>query len=139
MIVPYIENVLIGNSPSNSEEKNKNEEEEDTSAKKELRIKIAIDKGHIFQKKNNRKIISHISKFLESNDLDTSHSDLNISEEEVKLLQRDMGIVLGYLLLSGDFPFSDYQKILVPIYQDVLLVAKRSLGSYETQKIGMIL
>jgi hypothetical protein len=133
MIAAYIENVLIGN----SEEKNKNEEE-DTPAKRELRIKIAIDKGRIFQKKNNGKIISHISRFLESSDLDTSHTDLNISDEEVKLLRRDMGIVLGYLLLSGDFPFSDYQKVLVPIYQDVLVVAKRSLGD-ETRKIGMIL
>jgi hypothetical protein len=133
MIVPYIESVLVGNPPSNSEEEKNKIEEEDTPAKRELRIKNAIDTGHIFQKKNNEKIVSHISKFLESNYF---RSDSNISYEENKSLRRDMGIILGYLLISGDFPFSNYLKVLVPIYQDVLLVAKGSFGSSEAQKIG---
>jgi hypothetical protein len=114
-------------------------EEESASNKKEVKIKNAL-KESVFQKKN--KFISHLKEIIE---MDVSQlngmcldKDYHISEEEFKFLQRDCGVILGFLLLNGVYSFSDYQDVLVPLYKDTLLIAKRSLGSNDIERIGML-
>jgi hypothetical protein len=126
----------LGRSTSDSEEQ---KEKKDTPSKRENRMKNALKDDYIFEKAEEEggRFLSHLSEIPKMNNLKSSDSD--ISEKEFKLVCREGAIILGCLLLSGKFPFSDYEKVLVPIYKEALSIAKRSLESNDTERIGMIL
>lgn len=139
MVVLYFESILLGNSTSGSEEE-QSEKEIDPS-ERENRIKNALENHCIFKKAEEEGgrflsyLLSQTSQSKQSSDGDSA-----IFEEEAVFICKDAGIILGCLLLSGNIAFSDeYEKVLVPIYKEALLIGRRLLGNNNMERVGVML